>query len=206
MFRKLGGSQFGGSLGAKKTVKPSSATTKAPVPAPKTAANTAVPPQAPVASKSVAKTTPAQSTEAKQALNYNQENAAPNTVSTSPSLSSEKGNQHNVDTEKYQAEIFHLRQSLEEVRKANAEMKQDFEGLEKERDFYFEKLRDVEILLQDMEDKNQGNELISAIFKILYATAEGFEPVNEEGGSGSNIPATPQKVGYHDDGIAGETY
>ena len=51
------------------------------------------------------------------------------------------------------------------------------DGLEKERDFYFDKLREIEVLLQDIEDKNSGNELTAAIFKILYATIDGFEPV-----------------------------
>ena len=50
------------------------------------------------------------------------------------------------------------------------------EGLEKERDFYFDKLRDIEIMLQECEDKGLKSELSESIFKILYATAEGFEP------------------------------
>jgi RP/EB family microtubule-associated protein len=54
------------------------------------------------------------------------------------------------------------------------------EGLEKERDFYFGKLRDIEILLQAYggEDK----ELVSQIFKILYATEEDFEAVDADEG------------------------
>ena len=59
-------------------------------------------------------------------------------------------------------------------------LKGEIAGLEKERDFYFEKLRDVEILLQELEDSGQGNETITSIFKILYATAEGFEAVEED--------------------------
>ena len=53
-------------------------------------------------------------------------------------------------------------------------MKLEMDGLERERDFYFNKLRDIEIMLQDIEESGQGTELTSAIFKILYATAEGF--------------------------------
>lgn len=51
------------------------------------------------------------------------------------------------------------------------------EGLEKERDFYFGKLRDIEILCQrdDWQDLPQ----IQEVLKILYATEEGFEAPTE---------------------------
>lgn len=51
----------------------------------------------------------------------------------------------------------------------------DHPGLEKERDFYFEKLREVEILLQDIEESDGPSETTASILKILYATADGFE-------------------------------
>jgi RP/EB family microtubule-associated protein len=51
------------------------------------------------------------------------------------------------------------------------------DGLEKERDFYFEKLRQVEIIMQELEDAGKGNDLTASVFKILYATADGFEQV-----------------------------
>lgn len=41
------------------------------------------------------------------------------------------------------------------------------EGLEKERDFYFGKLRDIEVMCQECED---GNPLIQKILDVLYAT------------------------------------
>ena len=49
------------------------------------------------------------------------------------------------------------------------------DGLEKERDFYFDKLRDIEMMMQDREQEGEQSEMSAAIFKILYATAEGFE-------------------------------
>lgn len=65
-------------------------------------------------------------------------------------------------------------------------------GLERERDFYFEKLRNIEVLLQqEVEVKpelaEEGNEgLIPRLQVILYSTEEGFEVpdevVGEEGG------------------------
>jgi RP/EB family microtubule-associated protein len=42
------------------------------------------------------------------------------------------------------------------------------DSLEKERDFYFGKLRDVEILLQSYSGTDRPT--VDALFKILYAT------------------------------------
>lgn len=46
-------------------------------------------------------------------------------------------------------------------------MKLTVEGLEKERDFYFGKLRDIELICQDNEN---GNPAVGRIIDILYAT------------------------------------
>ena len=43
------------------------------------------------------------------------------------------------------------------------------DGLEKERDFYFGKLRDIEVLCQEAENENLL--VIKKILDILYATA-----------------------------------
>lgn len=48
------------------------------------------------------------------------------------------------------------------------DMKMTVDGLEKERDFYFAKLRDIELICQEHEDEN--NTVISKIRDILYAT------------------------------------
>lgn len=73
------------------------------------------------------------------------------------------------------AEVKQLRLANEQLTKQCAEMKLEMDGLVTERDFYFDKLRDVELLLQDLEDSGKGTELTASIFKILYATADGFE-------------------------------
>lgn len=53
------------------------------------------------------------------------------------------------------------------------DMLKNLQGLEKERDFYFFKLRDIEILCQE-HDERDTNPLIEKILEILYATQEGF--------------------------------
>lgn len=48
------------------------------------------------------------------------------------------------------------------------ELKLTVDGLEKERDFYFSKLRDIELICQEHESEN--NPILSKIINILYAT------------------------------------
>jgi hypothetical protein len=87
-----------------------------------------------------------------------------------------------TELENANKEITNLRNALEESRKSYGEQRMDYEGLEKERDFYFDKLREIEILLQEMEDKGETSELTANIFKILYMTADGFDNANTAGG------------------------
>lgn len=60
------------------------------------------------------------------------------------------------------------------------------DGLEKERDFYFGKLREIEILVQEQleltEQDNDDTNCMKEIQAILYRTEEGFEvpPEGEE--------------------------
>ena len=56
-------------------------------------------------------------------------------------------------------------------------MKITLDGLEKERDFYFGKLRDIEVLCQEYENENLP--VLRKILEILYATADGFAPPEE---------------------------
>lgn len=57
---------------------------------------------------------------------------------------------------------------------------------EKERNFYFEKLRHVEIILQVYQEKgnmdaDETEQVVERVFKILYATAEDRLTVNDDG-------------------------
>lgn len=62
----------------------------------------------------------------------------------------------------------------------NSQLKETVVGLERERDFYFSKLRDIELLVQqaveeDPEIEKQEDGLVKQIQLILYSTEEGFE-------------------------------
>jgi microtubule-associated protein, RP/EB family len=66
------------------------------------------------------------------------------------------------------------------LQQENATLKDTVVGLERERDFYFSKLRDIELLVQqavdeDPELEKQEDGLIKQIQTILYSTEEGFE-------------------------------
>jgi len=69
----------------------------------------------------------------------------------------------------------------------NNSLKESVQGLERERDFYFSKLRDIELLVQqacdeDPEIEKQEDGLIKHIQTILYSTEDGFEiPAEAEG-------------------------
>lgn len=58
------------------------------------------------------------------------------------------------------------------------ELTSSVEGLERERDFYFNKLRDIEVLIQESENAAEEgaepNPVMAEILAILYATEDGF--------------------------------
>merc|ERR1719402_1316740 len=78
---------------------------------------------------------------------------------------------------------------IEDLNNQMVEMKLTVEGLEKERDFYFGKLRDVEVLCQDNE--SAGGDLVRKILDILYQTEDGFAVPDEE-----ECPPPPEDEEY----------
>jgi len=73
------------------------------------------------------------------------------------------------------------------LQQENNALKETVAGLERERDFYFSKLRDIELLVQGAFEaepeleKDEGG-LLKQIQTILYSTEEGFEiPAEMEG-------------------------
>ncbi|XP_049814877.1 microtubule-associated protein RP/EB family member 1 isoform X1 [Schistocerca nitens] len=73
---------------------------------------------------------------------------------------------------------------IEELSTQLMEMKLTVDGLEKERDFYFGKLREIEVMCQ--ENDNEQNPIIQKILDILYATEEGFAAPDEVDGQITN--------------------
>jgi len=73
------------------------------------------------------------------------------------------------------------------LQQKNAELTETVQGLERERDFYFSKLRDIELLIQQAMDADptldeDENSLLKQIQAILYSTEEGFEIPQEADG------------------------
>jgi len=53
-------------------------------------------------------------------------------------------------------------------------MKLTVDSLERERDFYYGKLREIEVLCQSNDQNDDKNLVTDKILEILYATEEGF--------------------------------
>merc|ERR1712024_179209 len=77
---------------------------------------------------------------------------------------------------------------LEELNAQILEKNLTIEGLEKERDFYFGKLRDIEIIVQEFENVEGVAEFGQKVLGVLYATEEGFAVPEEDG---DDLPPQP---------------
>jgi len=82
---------------------------------------------------------------------------------------------------------------LEELTAQIMELKITIDGLEKERDFYFGKLRDIEVLCQEHENEANAG-IISKVIEVLYATEEGFA-APEDGEDGEDGQVIQRDVG-----------
>ena len=105
-----------------------------------------------------------------------------------------KGSRISGDQEASSAADQHLIQDLRtQLDEANVQIESTaavIEGLERERDFYFSKLRDIEIIAQEHEDSGQlpDENVLKRIKDILYATEDGFiAPEDEEGLPDENL-------------------
>ncbi|RUS69491.1 hypothetical protein EGW08_022745 [Elysia chlorotica] len=67
-------------------------------------------------------------------------------------------------------------QVVDDLNRQIEQLTMDKEGLEKERDFYFNKLREIEIICQDHDALGHVKEIMD----VLYATEEGFAPPEDD--------------------------
>ncbi|CCD25176.1 microtubule-binding protein BIM1 NDAI_0E03590 [Naumovozyma dairenensis CBS 421] len=89
-----------------------------------------------------------------------------------------------------QTELSQAQGSVQKLKKEIDTYKETVTILERERSFYFGKLRDIEVLVQSTQDlikegvyKTETSDLdkfLSKVQQILYATEEGFEVVDED--------------------------
>jgi len=66
-------------------------------------------------------------------------------------------------------------QAVAELEEQLREMQMSVDALEKERDFYYGKLRSIEIMCTDKEGEDEMGLLVGQIFEVLYATEDGFQ-------------------------------
>merc|ERR1711970_504360 len=83
------------------------------------------------------------------------------------------------------------RRQVQELNEKLVTMEGSMESLERERDFYFEKLRDIELMVTNVAGEEAENpadpdselgQLCGKVLAILYATTDGFEVPDEAGG------------------------
>ena len=115
-------------------------------------------------------------------------------VATNPTTKGVHNNNSDatINTARYEEEIESLKQTIEEQDAVTSDLRLEVEVVQKERDFYFEKLRDIEVLLQQVEDEGRGDAITASILKILYATTDGFEPVvNQPSNESEDLAVEP---------------
>jgi len=144
-----------GNLNRTTPAKPSALATRKPL-APKPAASVTKP-TAQTTTTPLAKSTP----------------RAPATARTTP-----------VTSNNNQAHVAKLEKELEELRNQLTDMDEAVVGLERERDFYYSKLRSIEVMCQDNEATGQLD--VQKVLNVLYETEEGFAVPTDEALNGSN--------------------
>ncbi|CAG8493131.1 2868_t:CDS:2 [Ambispora leptoticha] len=100
--------------------------------------------------------------------------SAPRVATKRPAAGGGSATHHAVSTAGSKSGGYDQVQILE-LNKQVEELKVTVDGLEKERDFYFGKLRDIEILVQQSIEEAPDNQLLKEIQAILYSTEDGFE-------------------------------
>ncbi|KAL7541412.1 hypothetical protein ACHAXR_010889 [Thalassiosira sp. AJA248-18] len=103
-------------------------------------------------------------------------------------VSSAKAAKYEEEIRAIKSENTTLKSKYSELERSTTEIEMQLQTVESERDFYFEKLRGIEVMLQvykEKEDEEQGsgdvNKVMDGIFKVMYATMEDEVVVDDEG-------------------------
>lgn len=124
---------------------------------------------------------------AKSASGYNSKPVPAGTRRTTPSTTSRPlrerptGGQANKQTKGNNAVQV---QADAKLMKENETLTATVQEIERERDFYFQKLRDIEVMMQVHQEKGEEGDpdvLIEKVFKVLYAAAEDGLVVTDDG-------------------------
>lgn len=105
-------------------------------------------------------------------------------LSSRQSAKSQLGSATTKQVEKLEAQNTELTTKNATMRRKLAETELILENIEKERDFYFDKLRGIEVMLQVHEENGEvssPDDLIQKVFKVLYAKVEDKITVTDDG-------------------------
>ncbi|TID30392.1 hypothetical protein CANINC_001026 [Pichia inconspicua] len=119
----------------------------------------------------------------KQASRISSHNTPLNSHQTNQRQPQQK--QQQQQQQQQQEQILKLKKELSSLNSTLDDMINLKNGLEIERDFYFNKLRDIEIICQDIKhSKNAANisvlDLVGDLMEIMYTTEDGFLPPDQE--------------------------
>lgn len=100
--------------------------------------------------------------------------------SSTPSMTKSSANNNNVSSTANTAAVLRAKQAQQQITSLETqlyEVNETMFGLERERDFYFNKLREIEILVQThlTTSPMSMENMLERIQAILYSTEDGFE-------------------------------
>jgi len=105
-----------------------------------------------------------------------------------PSVSAAAVARYEEDIRTLTSENASLKSKYSGLERTSTETEMTLQTVESERDFYFEKLRGIEVMLQvykEKEDNAQGSggvtKVMDSIFKVMYATMDDDIAVDDEG-------------------------
>ncbi|CAF1132875.1 unnamed protein product [Adineta ricciae] len=109
---------------------------------------------------------------------------------------------HHIDSHhgSHSHDNLRLQQEIDNLQEIIQQHAAQIAGLEKERDFYYQKLRDVEVICQEPECDSLPQ--TQRILEILYATEEGFAQPDQENGNGEAEDVNGITVGSNGNGSA----